>query len=249
MGKIKNNIQIIILLFYFFSLLIGCAQPTEPDDPIEEEVSNGILPLKVGYYWKYKNYYLREDSSVAGVGIDEEYIINKSSSILIDNKNYVVFHRIWGYLDPNIEDYRFGSDEWLYRNFYDGLYLMGGKLPSDSIFTNLIQYKYPVRKGEIWKSPHLVYDLIENKYMISDSIIFSCTDTNAIFETPSGNFSCTVYNHKENQDPDVSEKLNIYEYYAVNVGLIGIIYKGYFNNPDSSYLKSKKVLVQTNVQQ
>jgi hypothetical protein len=249
MNSIQRNISYFGLIVMAMLFLNSCNKENlvEPEQPKVEETSNGILPLKVGYYWKYKNYYLKEDGSIANEDLEDEYMITKSSSINVNNESYIVFHRIYGYLDPVIAAYRYGIDEWLFRNFDNGIYQMGGKYKTDSIYTKLIWYKYPVRKGETWKSPHLTYYPIEAKYMIADSITFTCTDTNAVFETPLGNFNCVVYYHREKQDEDVAALLDIYEYYSYGIGLVGRKIYSYFPFDQKSYPKSKRLLYETNV--
>lgn len=236
-----------LLLLPVLFTQMSCSHVVEPIVP-KEESSNGILPLKVGYYWKYKNYYLKSDGSISGERIEEGYKITKYSSIKIETEEYKVFHRISGYFDPSINQYRYGSDEWLFRNFDNGLYLMGGNYRNDSINTKLLWYKYPVKKGDTWKSPHLVYNLIEQKYMIKDSTIYTCTETDALFETPLGNFICVVYYHRVNyHDYDVYGIEDIFEYYTEGVGLVGFITYGYDEKSKLSYPGRKKILFETNV--
>ncbi len=141
------------------------------------------------------------------------------------------------------------SFEWLYRNYDDGLYQMGGTMPTDSIYTKMLLYKYPVQKGETWISPHLVYDLLQEKYMIPDSITYTCIDTNALFETPLGGFSCVVYYHREKlPEEDVLDRWQIiYEYYSIGLGLVGEITCGYHESTQKTYPVSKRILVATNV--
>jgi len=246
--KYITSFIIIIIIILIFSQG-SCSNPVEPvnnNDTVKAEVSNGILPLKVGYYWKYKNYNLREDSSIAGEGIDDEYKITKYSKITLGDTNYVVFHSIYGYLDST--GYIFDSDEWYLKNFHDGLYLMGGNYEADSIYAKLIWYKYPVKKGESWQSPHLVYNLIQNKYLIEDTVSYTCIDTSAIFNTPLGNFKCVVYYHRwVDNEGDAMSIWDIYDYYSYNMGLVGeLTYE-----PDPTTQKDiplyKKVLTQTNV--
>lgn len=81
--KLQRNLFNILLSSFF--LLIGlhhmaCEQSVEPK-PVIEEVSYGILPLKVGYYWDYKTYALKEDSST---GLEVERINYKITRISFD---------------------------------------------------------------------------------------------------------------------------------------------------------------------
>lgn len=241
---IFNRSLLLITLLLFVLLFFRCDNSVKPEPP-DEEISRGILPLKVGYNWTYRDYDLREDGSINELipYTEFNYLIKSSSSITVDNKSYVVFGRTWKYTDSD----NYSTSEWLFRNFNDGLYAMGGKMPTDSIFTKLLKYKYPVQKGESWESPHLVYDVYDRRYLIYDTITYTCTDTNILFETPIGNFSCTVYYHREDLDDDVLAKADIYEYYSADIGLVGVITYSFFEHNQESYPKTKRMLVSTNV--
>ncbi|MBS3944313.1 MAG: hypothetical protein KGZ42_02345 [Melioribacter sp.] len=240
-----NYALLLITLSFPILLSLSCENSLEPDLPNKSEISRGILPLKVGYYWIYRDYDLKADGSINEFipYTEFKYLIKSSSLITVDNASYVVFDRTWKY--TNSENY--STSEWLFRNFDNGLYTMGGKMPTDSIFTKLLKYKYPVQKGESWGSPNLVYDLYDRKYLIYDTVKYTCTDTNAVFETPIGSFSCTVYYHREDLDDDVSGKLDIYEYYSKDVGLVGSMTFGYFEDNQKIIPKFKRILISTNV--
>jgi hypothetical protein len=217
----------------------------EPGTVANEEASFGIVPLKVGYYWEYKTYALREDSST---GLEIERASWKVTRTSLDPSHVnqgPLFHRV--FINPY--DNSRSEFEWLYRNYTDGLYQMGGTMPSDSIYTKILLYKYPAQKGETWKSPHLVYDLQQRKYLIPDTIAYTCVDTNAVFETPLGTFSCVVYYHWESiPEEDVLYRWKIlYEYYAKGIGLVGITKFWYDHFTGQSHPESKRVLVATNV--
>ena len=240
----------ILILSSFILLHASCNNPEEPPpkDSVEVAISNGILPLKVGYYWKYQNYYLKADTSISGEGRTEEYKINKLSTTIYSNENYSVFHRIWGYFNTSMGHYIYAADEWFFRNFNDGLYQMGGKVNDDSIYTKLLWYKYPVQKGETWESPDLVYNTLTNNFFINDSTTYTCTDSNVVFKTPLGNFSCIVYYHREiDNEGDVISITDIYDYYLPNLGLVGEITYGYDKYSQRSWPIMKKVLIETNV--
>lgn len=246
-GKImlRESIVTILLLSIVALILLqqmACEQSVEVQ-PVPEEISQGILPLKVGYDWEYKTYKLREDSSV-GFEIDRaKFAIIQTSKHPSQIINDTFFHRV--FINPY--DNTQSEFEWLYRNFDDGLYTMGGKMPTDSIFTKILQLRYPVKKGETWRTPHLVYNLIERKYMIPDTITYTCVDTNVVFETPVGSFACIVYFHREKLDDDVVGKADIYEFYSKEIGLVGTVTNSFFESDQRSYPNSKKVLVGTNV--
>jgi len=223
---------------------MGCEQSLEPK-PVIQEVSYGILPLKVGYHWEYKTYALNGDSST---GLQVDWAIYDVTRVSFDpsqTNRDALFHRVYTNPYTNQQD----SFEWLYRNYENGLYQMGGTTPTDSIYTKLLLYKYPVQKGETWTSPHLVYDFGGGKYVVPDSITYTCVDTNALFETPLGSFYCVVYYHREElPEEDVLDRWHfIYEYYSTIVGLVGMVTYGYHEFTQQTYPVSKTILVGTNV--
>lgn len=230
----------LLLIFALATTLLNCHQSTEPEpDPVDNVVSLGIHPLKVGYYWHYKTVALNEDST-EGNEIEQVRfeITRRSSNPQIPDEP--LFHKIF------VNPYTNGRSEfeWLYRNYEDGLYLMGGKMSTDSVYTRIRLFRYPAAKGESWTSPHLVYNLIDREYQIRDSTAYTCVDTNAVFETPLRTFSCVVYYHRESLDDDVSAKSDVYEFYSSGVGLVGIVTMSYFNQ--QIFPKSKRILVSTN---
>lgn len=242
---IKGNAFTIVLFSAVVLILLqqtACEQSVEVQ-PVPEEISEGILPLRVGYYWEYITYVLREDSSVGLEFSRASYKVIRTSYHPSRINRDLLFH--WVFINPY--DNNQSQFEWFFRNYDDGLYLMGGRMPTDSISTQILELKYPVKKGESWKTPHLVYNLLERKYMIPDTITYTCVDTNAIFETPLGKFSCVVYYHREKLDEDVLGKADIYEYYSKEVGAVGSITNSYFDYNQKSYPSFKRVLVKTNV--
>jgi hypothetical protein len=211
--------------------------------PLPEYVSNGIRPLKVGYYWEYKTYIARPDSTLGAQIGHAKYKVARMSVGTAAARSDTLFHVVWVNPSTNQQD----TYEWFFRNYPDGLYIMGGRMPTDSVYTALHYLRYPVTAGETWMCPHLVYEPNESKYMIADTSTFRCVDTNARFETPVGTFFCVVYNHLQKSDPDVGADEDIYEYYSKNVGKVGSVTYNYFESLGERHIQSKTILVGTNV--
>jgi len=237
------------LLFTAFTalLFISCNNNTsEPDNYKEPDVLSSVLmPLEAGYEWKYKWYDLNSDGSLG----DEIplYAFNMTIKDTSYDPEHIykekVYHAVYYYPYTGYET----KYAWFYRNYKDGLYLMGGNNQGDTLYTKLLYYKYPVQKGDTWLSPHLVFVYYDWQYYIADSVKYTCTDTNAVFETPLGSFKCFVFYHREKQEEDVVEQLDIYDYYAPNVGLVGRIINSYYEYENKSYPKYKQMLYSTNV--
>jgi hypothetical protein len=239
-------VKLVLFILGAISIFCGlsCRRSVEPGTVANEEASFGIVPLKVGNYWEYKTYASREDSST-GLEIGRaSWKVTRTSLDPSHVNQGPLFHRV--FINPY--DNSRSEFEWLYRNYTDGLYQMGGTMPSDSTYTKILLYRYPVQKGETWKSPYLVYDLQQRKYLIPDTIVYTCVDTNAAFETPLGKFSCIVYYHRMiDNEGDAVSKQDIYEYCSKEVGVIGIITLVFDDALQKRFPYSKRVLVATTI--
>lgn len=240
----KGNLALIIVALM---LTISCNDNSyEPINTNLIEIENqGLIPLKVGNYWKYKTDMLKEDGSFSYEEWAYETRITNSSMNPKEQNDKPRYHRSYSS--------KIGLDEheWLFRNQPDGLYQMGGKTKGDSIFTELLLLKYPIKIGEKWNSEILSYDIYLKEYLIGDTITFTCTDTAATFQTPIGTFKCFVYHRRQSQGSDVWAQLDIYEYYSPKVGLVGIITNSYFPSniyPPKVYPKRRTYLYETNVE-
>jgi len=203
----------------------------------------GILPLKVGDYWEYREFALGDSGTVGGEIGTSAFKISRLSVVASSTNRDTVFH--WVYVD--VKTGVVGNIEFLYRNFDSGLYMMGGVGPEDTLYTKLLRLSYPVQKGETWISPHLVYNLAESKFLIPDSQVYRCTDTSASFETPLGNFTCLVYNHMETLEEVPGTLRDVYDYYVAGVGRVGSDIYNYRESTQERYPLSRSFLVSTNV--
>ncbi|MEX2117244.1 MAG: hypothetical protein WEB37_10165 [Bacteroidota bacterium] len=243
----KKHLPLYLLWIFttLFSLQVSCSDLGVEQGgpaPIDDVVSLGVHPLKVGYYWHYKTVTLKEDSTEGNEFEQVKFEITRHS-YNPQTPDEPMFHKVFVNPSTNTRS----EYEWLYRNYVDGLYLMGGRMSTDSIDTNILLLKHPVSKGESWISPHLVYHLIDREYQIPDSTVYTCVDTNAVFETPVGTFSCYVFYHRESLDDDVSAKADVFEYYSSEVGLVGVVTMSYFKDTQQRIPKSKRILISTNV--
>lgn len=124
---------------WFFSLLllaIGCHQAPEPEVS-EEPISHGILPLKVGYYWRYAEYPFNPDSTLGPRSGETGFRITQVTPASQGSDSTLLFHSVsW---DPATNVLSPLST--LRTNLADGLYLMGGIAPTDTFVTNLLYRK------------------------------------------------------------------------------------------------------------
>lgn len=114
-NKIKR-VLIVIGAIMLLNITQNCSNSMEPNPPHEKEISHGIQPLKVGYFWIYRDYYLREDGSINNNIPYTEFksLIRTTSSITIDDENYVVFNQTWTLTENEIYSPFEWRDIWYY---------------------------------------------------------------------------------------------------------------------------------------
>lgn len=246
-GIRRSSFHRIPALLFFISILTqlpSCHNPTEPPSDVPPEyISRGILPLKVGYYWQYDQYALTDSGTTAGKIGSIGFKISGRSVSASQQYSDTLWH--WVYYDTQTG--QTGFVEWFYRNYSDGLYSMGGRAPTDSVYTKLQHLKYPVRKGDAWTRPHLIFHLLDQKFSIPESLAYACIDTNALFDTPLGTFACVVYNHMEPIEGLPGKQYDILEFYSRTIGKVGEIRHIYSNSTHDRFPIQKDVLVGTNV--
>ncbi len=253
----KLDTFLLLTLIVTVLLLNSCNHSTLPE-PIIEDGSYGIVPLRVGNSWEYKKYNLRKDGSILREGNRIRYKIISTSydpSHKIQDPVYNIstewldttYSSIWQQ-DPQVS---------FFRNYNEGLYIMGGKEPAmggdtaNTIYIKILNLKYPVNKGEKWRSPmsHAFQLRLSEQSLLNDTTTYSCIETNAKFETPLGIFSCIVYYHRFRLKTGEDEvgPYDIYEYYSENVGLVAVITNKYDDYYKQSYPLYKQVLISANV--
>ncbi len=254
----KLNAFFLLLLIIIVLQLNSCSHSTLPE-PFIEDGSYGIVPLKVGNSWEYKNYILRKDGSILCEGNRVRYKIISTSYDPSHKIQDPIYNMSIEWLDTTYKNTWIGTPQVPFlRNYNDGLYLMGGRIPAmggepgDSLYIKILNLKYPITKGEKWRSPGLQVPFISRlsgPSLLNDTTTYTCLGTDEKFEIPLGIFSCIVYYHrfKEIQGDDVLGPYDIYEYYSENVGLVAFITNKYDDYYKQSYPLYKQVLVSTNV--
>ena len=208
-----------LVFFFILAILTSCKKPTEPpprEDGPTQELSPGIMPLKVGYYWDYEELLLDDDSSVLSVNDSYRYQIAEA----VRTPEYqpdLLYVRQLVYPDNSADPV-----EWLFRNYEDGLYLMGGRTETDTLYEKLLFLRFPVDTGTSWPTQNLVYNFMDEKFYLRDTITYTCVDTNTLFAAKIGPIHCVVYFHREDSpEPDVRASYEIYDYFSPEIGLVG----------------------------
>jgi len=189
------------------------------DEGIVSPGSPNLFPLSIGNHWSYvqSSYMSGQVVSTDSFRLD----IFRDMVVLTDEGLYQVMVRTLTDLSTNTPR----DDEWLFWNGGDGLYLMGGRTSSDSIFVKLFLLKNPALSGDTWQVPRLVYYFYSGQFGIQDTLVYDCFATNEEMVTLVGTFTCTVFHHRVQPQPDVFEQWDYYEYYAVGVGPVATIVK------------------------
>ena len=238
---------------------MGCKDNSVRPEPIMEDGSYGILPLKVGNTWEYQQYVLKKDGSILKEGNRIRYKIIGTSYDPSHKILEPVYNMSLEWLDTTYNPaWQLDPLTPFLRNYNDGLYIMGGRETAmdgytpDTLYTKILNLKYPVYKSEKWRSPGLSNSFffpLNEPYLIKDTTTYICVTTDAKFETPVGIFSCIVYYHRyrlTTSDDEVGP-YDIYEYYCENVGLVAVVTNKYDDYYKQSYPLYKKVLISTNV--
>ncbi len=213
-----------IILFFIFACNKNPLSIGDNPEPIRVEEVDGLVSLSVGNYWAGMQYTCRNSTcdSIAKNLTDSMTVrVFEKRDIEIDGYIYNASFKENYFIKNNyVMDCK-----WLSFNGSDGLYLLGGISSSDSLFKKILQLKYPVSVGESWQVPHLVYDLYENRFLIDDTLTYTCISTNETIETPAGIFECYVYCYRLRPAEDVLDEWEHYLYYSPNIGNVATIIK------------------------
>lgn len=212
-------------LFYFLIsiclLFANCGK-----NPITSTTSEVLLPLSLNNSWSYVVYTYMANSVIDGLTDSNMTIIIEQTNLLYDDQQHNVSVAAFFYPGNNTQPM---DSKWLYWNGYDGLYVFGGISSHDTLINNILLLKFPVVKGETWRVPYLIYDVVLNRFFIDDTLEYSCVSVNEQLDTPSGSFRCFVYHHRIRPEEDVLEEWDYYEYYSPKIGKIGTIIKSSFD--------------------
>lgn len=208
-------ILIIITIFIF-----SCSDENDKNEPIDYN-TNGIIPLKIGNYWKYETEsYLSRDTFPTYTNntltVFRDSIINgtKYFYIINDNYNYTVStNKEDGYYFNNIDE-------------IDDLY-----------------YKYPCEVGDQWDVRIYEEEDLDEKYVIVKSL-------NEVVTVPFGTFECINYEFYAIEEfmPDYHFIFISNVYISPGVGMVKHTYKStvppYTDTTlhHSSYLTDSKIV-------
>ncbi|MEX0721845.1 MAG: hypothetical protein WD059_14315 [Balneolaceae bacterium] len=175
---------------------------------------NELIPLEVGNYWVYDQWYL--DPGLADT-VREEVL--HARNIIVDNTKIRTFGTYrFHYQDRPREDALIT----LKANGPDGYYSLGYHTPVDSLY-NLeegLYYKYPATVGDNWEKTTVLYDSRNEEMTLGSTRTIELVDTGRTLETPAGVFgNCYVYMHNDFAD---ASTVGHFFYIKPEIGIIGV---------------------------
>lgn len=200
-------------------VLVGCPSTVEPppENDTSQELSPGIMPLKCGYYWDYEEYLLDDDSTVLRLYDSYRYRIGGTLKTPEYEPDLLYSRQLVRPAENSVDPV-----EWLFRNYSDGLYLMGGRTDTDTVYQKLLWLKFPANPGDYWPTQRLVFNFMEKRFYIKDTVTYTCVDTSTVFQTKIGPIRCVVYFHvKDSPEDDVLASYENYDYFSPQIGFVG----------------------------
>ncbi|MCU7491552.1 MAG: hypothetical protein HF300_13260 [Ignavibacteria bacterium] len=235
--SLRKQFAIKYLLFILLFVSLSSCEKSNPlrSDPVSNGPVANLFSLKPGNKWKYitYEYFFGKERILDTLTVE----ITKEVTYNFNEKTYTAAVK-QNRLGQIAEDCK-----WLYSNGENGVYQCGGISSADTVFKRDLIYKNPVNKGESWPVPSLVYDPFNQKFFIEEILNYDCYSTNDTLETPAGTFACTVYHYKRHPDNDVLEYWEYFEYYAPNIGRVGI----FISRADSQELLYKSIIISYDV--
>lgn len=226
----------ILAIVSVYSVFVGCNLTD-----IGRHEAGTLVPLSTGNYWSFVQYSYIDGRIIEGLTDSFRINISGQISVFVSGRSYTA--SLWNSFD--ITSHKPASYKWLYWNGDDGLYQLGGVTNSDTTLTKILYLKYPVRIGEVWHVPWLVYYPESDKFVVEDTLSYECLAIDDSVQTPAGTFKCIVYHYRIRPQPDVLESWDYYQYFNPSVGLVAVIVKSSLDNS----VKFKTLLYDFSVRQ
>ena len=209
------------ILKYYFAFLLSIIMvfnscndnPNKPEEEVICKKYGGdvLLPGELDNKWQYQLWRINDENIPDTVSYD----ITDTISLKHENKIYKCFIAAWDYLNSNVD--------WLSCNEPDGLYSMGAICGNDTFISPILEFKYPVNKGESWQVPQLVYNLYTKEFYYKDTLTITCLDVDQQYISSLDTFSVIEYSFERTIEDDILDKEVNYYYYSPGIGIIGIL--------------------------
>ncbi|MEO9884667.1 MAG: hypothetical protein ABJR05_02480 [Balneola sp.] len=208
------HLRILLTFISVVIIIAGCGFTGNEEKELNELIApeNELIPLEVGNYWVYEQWYL--DPSFKDT-VREEVIGKRrivAEDIIVDAFESVRFRYDTRPADDAILPIK--------ANGPDGHYFLGAWAKVDSLYINNRRYKYPAKVGDVWKSTSSIYDSKNSRFLIGSSRTIELIDTTKTVVTAAGTFeNCYVY---KNNDFSPTSTLTHFYYIKPTVGIIGL---------------------------
>lgn len=215
-------------LFLTVGLLAACDSTVEegPEGPTPEE----LFPLEVGNRWLYRTWYLRPS-------LADSFVVEITGRLSFEHGGetltaYAESRHLLGEEPPPFR--------WLSGHGRDGLYLMGGIAPTDTMLTKRLVRRTPMRVGEGHRFTRLAYGTgwttgvapEERFYVSDDTLEVRLLAERHPFETPLGTFDCYVYWYEFLPADDTAVLWDVFDYYVPSIGAVAQVIKSGRNLAD-----------------
>lgn len=172
-----------------------------------------LLPLSVGNRWNYVSWY-----GSPSLSDSHSFYIDRTYRFQDGSQSYrrITLH----HSQSSIPSYG-----WLFRNTSVGLQLVGGLADSDTIIAPGLIRQYPQNPGSTIQAPRLAYDIQVGQFSTMEPITVTLVSAEVSLSTPAGQFKCVGYRYSYRPSDDVLAWWNVYEYYALGVGLVAEVVK------------------------
>lgn len=176
---------------------MSCKENPIIPEPVKIEP---LIPLSLGNYWLYRDYYLNPD----GTGgrpfpIKLGFIIDDTVTQVINGEN-ILNYKLFN-CDSTLKPWydkpgNFEGSKLVYHKG-NGFYYAGTE-KYDTIKTsfNDLIFPYPVEKGDSVSGHVFYYSIGGNAFSIPDDAItqYTCISIDSLITTPLGDFNCIVFN-------------------------------------------------------
>jgi len=238
----RRRISVLILII-FFSIMSCKENPVIPE-PVKTEP---LIPLSLGNYWLYRDYYLNPD----GTGgrpfpIKLGYIIDDTVTQVINGEN-ILNYKLFicdSTLKPSYDKpATFQGSKLVYQN-REGIYYAGTE-KYDTIKTsfNDLIFPYPVEKGDSVSGHIFYYTISGNVFSIPDEAIsqYTCVSTDSLFTTEVGDFRCIVYKMPY-FDLEPLFRDEVYYFIKPGFGIVGMVSMVFHYNTNEYRYVAKTLL-------
>lgn len=219
MKKIKLLQKDIFIAFFIAIITLAGCDLTGPEhvEPLDELISpdNELIPLAVGNYWVYEQWYYADPTWLDTVRNEVLY----THDIIVENTKVHAYGI-----------YRFRYDErprddalvTLVANGPEGYYSLGLRIPTDSLYklNEGLHYKYPASIGDTWEFTTAIYNQQNEEMRLGNTRTIKLIDTTKTVEAPAGDFkNCYVYRFN---DFRTASTLIHHVYIKPMVGIVGM---------------------------